>query len=253
LAITVQIRLDKAKNHELLQAMREAGVNTVAIGFESPIEEELKAMNKRLQPEDMFEMTRTFHKFGFLIHGMFVFGYPLKDNVNFKMSTKERVKRFKRFIKKAKIDTIQVLLPTPLPGTELRHRLLAQKRIYPLEDIGWEYYDGNFPLFKPDEPMEPEEIQIAIRNIMGKFYRFRHMFMVGINILSFPYMVFFLYNIKKGWAKWYREWRNNVFRFGGWRIIRRWYSKFKKGDFMEKLKRAKEHIEKKDSLDYETG
>lgn len=243
LAITVQIRLDNAKNHQLLQAMREAGINTVAIGFESPIEEELKAMNKHLHPKDMFAMTRTFHKFGFLIHGMFVFGYPLRNNINFKMSTKERVKRFKKFIKKAKIDTIQVLLPTPLPGTELRRRLQAEKRIYPLEDIGWEYYDGNFPLFKPDEPMEPEEIQVAIRNIMGKFYRFRHMFMVGINILSFPYMVFFLHNIKKGWAKWYREWRNNVFRFGGWIIIRKWYAKFKKDAFMEKLKKAKTHIQ----------
>ncbi len=243
LALTVQIRLDKAKNPELLQSMREAGVNTVAIGFESPIKDELKAMNKCLTHKDMFDMTRTFHKFGFLVHGMFVFGYPLKEEVDFKMSTKERVKQFRRFIRKAKIDTIQVLLPTPLPGTELRHRLQGQKRIYPLKDIGWEYYDGNFPLFKPDEPIEPEEMQRATRNIMGKFYRFRHMFMVGINILSFPYMVFSLHNIKKGWTTWYRKWRNNIFRFGGWMIIRGWYARFKKGDFTEKLRRAKEHLE----------
>jgi radical SAM superfamily enzyme YgiQ (UPF0313 family) len=242
LALTAQIRLDKAKDTELLKAMREAGVNTVAIGFESPIEEELKAMNKRLKPEDMINMTRIFHKFGFLIHGMFIFGYPAKDGINFKMPVKERVKRFKKFIKKAKIDTIQVLLTTPLPGTELRRRLQQQGRIYPLEYIGWEYYDGNFPLFQPDEPMEPEEVQKAIRHIMGKFYRFRHMFMVGLNILSFPYMIFFLHNIKKGWAKWYRKWRNNVFRFAGWLIIQEWCAKFKRDDFIEKLREVKQKL-----------
>ena len=42
LSITVQIRLDKAKDSELLSAMQRAGIETVAIGFESPIEEELR-------------------------------------------------------------------------------------------------------------------------------------------------------------------------------------------------------------------
>ncbi len=41
--LTVQIRLDKAKDKELPQAMRGAGINVVAIGFESPIPEELEA------------------------------------------------------------------------------------------------------------------------------------------------------------------------------------------------------------------
>ena len=90
---TVQIRLDKAKDPELLSAMRQAGINTVAIGFESPIEEELKAMNKHINSEDMIAFTKIFHKFGFLVHGMFIFGYPMKEGVDFKMSARERIKR----------------------------------------------------------------------------------------------------------------------------------------------------------------
>ncbi len=77
---------------------------------------------------------------------MFIFGYPLKEGVNFKMSARERKKRFKNFIRKAKIDTVQILLPTPLSGTELRRRLAMQNRLYLLQDVGWEYYDGNFSL-----------------------------------------------------------------------------------------------------------
>ena len=145
----------------------------VAIGFESPIAEELEAMDKRIRPEDMIGMTRLYHKAGFLVHGMFIFGYPLPDSLRLQISPAERVRRFKTFIKKTRLDTIQVLLPIPLPGTELTERLAARNRIFPLDCVGWEYYDGNFPLFLPDEPLTPKEMQSSIHKIMGRFYRFR--------------------------------------------------------------------------------
>ena len=248
LDLAVQIRLDKAKDPELLSAMRQAGINTVAIGFESPIDEELEAMNKHIKSEDMAAFTKIFHKFGFLVHGMFIFGYPLKEGSHFKMSAKERAKRFRQFIRKAKIDTIQVLLAVPLSGTELRHRLAMQNRIYPLQDVGWEYYDGNFPLFEPDEPMTAEEMQDSIRKIMGKFYQLKSMFMLGLHIFSFPALVFFLHNIRLGWRKWYRPWRNDLVRFGGWIIMKRWASQFKKDTFLERLQKAKEHLKVKGAV-----
>jgi glycosyltransferase involved in cell wall biosynthesis len=34
--------------------------------------------------------------------------------------------------------------------------------------------------------MSPEEMQTSIHKIMGRFYRFKHMFQIGLNILSFP-------------------------------------------------------------------
>ncbi|MBN1871821.1 MAG: B12-binding domain-containing radical SAM protein [Candidatus Omnitrophica bacterium] len=242
LGFGVQIRLDKAKDKELLSAMRGAGINFVAIGYESPIEKELKAMNKHLKPEEMLELTKIFRKFRFMVHGMFIFGYPMKEGVDFKMAAKERVAYFKDFIHKSKIDTVQVLLPVPLPGTELRDRLKKQNRIYPVQNVGWEYYDGNYPLFEPDDPMTAEEMQAASRGIMNGIYQFKNMFFVGLNILAFPYLVFFLHDIKTGWKKWFRPWRNYVVRFGGWITMKRWASEFKKDDFYQKLQQAKEHL-----------
>ena len=242
LDLGVQIRLDKAKDPALLCAMREAGINFVAIGFESPIAEELVAMNKHLKPEDMLALTRIYRNAGFLMHGMFIFGYPAEKGVGFSMPAGERVKHFRRFIRKSKLDTIQVLLPVPLPGTELRERFLKEKRVYPLEDIGWEYYDGNFPLFEPDPPLSAEELQSSVRKIMGKFYQFRYLFMVGVNIFSFPSMVFFLHNINYGWRKWYRLWRNYLIRFGGWIIMRKWTATLKSGTFSQRLKQAKKAL-----------
>lgn len=237
LDITVQIRLDRAKDEELLKAMRAAGINKICIGFESPIAAELAAMNKHIQPEEMLEMTRLYRRAGFIIHGMFIFGYPLPAGARLNMSLKERVKHFRTFIKKARLDTLQVLLPVPLPGTELTARLAAQNRIFTRESIGWEYYDGNFPLFWPDAPLTPEDIQTALKKIMGRFYQFRSMFSIGLNVLVFPAMVFSFGNIGIGWRKWYRNWRNAILRFGGWIIIRRWISDYKKGAFSRKLVR----------------
>lgn len=237
--ITVQIRLDKAKDAELLRTMREAGINQVAIGFESPIGEELKAMDKRLKPEEMISLSRLYSKAGFLVHGMFIFGYPFAEGLNFRMPAKDRIQHFRRFIKQARVDTVQVLLPVPLPGTKLTHRLRQQNRIYAKDYLGWEYYDGNFPLFVPDEPMTPEEMQASIRLIMGRVYRFKHLFHIGLNILSFPVLFFYLHNLRGGWRKWYRAWQNNLTRFGGWLIMRRWSAEFKKNNFSSQLAQAK--------------
>lgn len=242
LSIMVQMRLDSAKDSELLTAMRDAGIDKVAIGLESVIDEELKAMNKNLKSRDMLSLIKIFHKFGFFVHGMFIFGYPMRENINFKMSAMERARHLRRFIKKARIDTLQVLLPIPLPGTELRERLKAQGRIYPIEHIGWEHYDGYFPLFEPDEPMTPEEMLSSVRKVMSGFYRFRHMFSVALNIFYFPSLLFSLHNIKSGWRVWYRPWRNSVMRFGGWIVEHAWHSNLKKGHFFRKLKQIRRKL-----------
>ncbi len=247
LDFTAQIRLDKAKDPKLLKAMRQAGINTVAIGFESPIEEELKAMNKHIRARDMVDLARIYNKFGFLVHGMFIFGYPLKD-AHFHMGIKERIRRFRRFIREARIDTVQLLLPVPLPGTGLYQRLAEQHRIYALKDIGWKYYDGNFPLFEPDPPLTADDLQLGIRKINSSFYRFRNLFKIGINILLFPAIVFYLYDIKAGWKKWYRPWRNDLDRFGGWIIMRGWTQKLKSGTFFRSLKNAKDRLALRASL-----
>jgi radical SAM superfamily enzyme YgiQ (UPF0313 family) len=241
LDFTLQVRTQVARDPRMMEALQEAGAKVLCVGIESPIPEDLRNMRKGQNVDDVQADLRNLRRNGFLIHGMFIFGYPLREG-NLRMPAKERIKRFKNFIRRAKIDTIQVLLTCPLPGTELRHRLQTQNRIYSTNDLGWEYYDGNFPLFEPDEPMSPEEVQESIKKIMGKFYQFKYMFMVGLNIFSFSTLIFYLHNIKSGWRRWYRPWRNNLARFGGWIILRRWLSEFKKDKFLQKLQEAKKHL-----------
>jgi radical SAM superfamily enzyme YgiQ (UPF0313 family) len=242
LRFTVQIRLDAARDPELLGAMREAGIGVVAIGFESPIPEELKAMNKGLRPADMVEMSKTFHRHGFFVHGMFIFGYPMKEDVRFSMPAIERVKHYRRFINEARIDTIQVVLPVPLPGTALRDRLARRDRIYSRTILGWEYYDASFPLFEPDPPLSAEEMQRATRGIMGRFYNTRCIVMFLLNILTFPYLLLYVFDIRIGWRRWYRRWRYYFFRFIGSIILKKWTFQFHKGKFLSRLRKAQQSI-----------
>lgn len=241
--ITVQIRLDQARDAELLLAMRQAGVTVLAIGFESPIAEELAAMNKHLQPDEMCDLVRRYRQAGFRIHGMFIFGYPAREGQPFRMSAEQRVRLFRRFIRRAKIDTVQVLLPIPLPGTALTARLRAQNRIFPVECVGLEYYDGNFPILQPDEPLTPEELQASAHKIMGHFYRPRSLFRVGLNILVFPYLALQLHRLEEAWRRWYRSWVKDLYRTGGWLTLRQWTAAFRRGDFLQKLAQAREKLQ----------
>ncbi|HOX08704.1 MAG TPA: radical SAM protein [Planctomycetota bacterium] len=233
--ITAQIRLDCAHDADLLAAMRDAGIRNLAIGIESPIEEELRAMGKKLNVAEMVDLARKYHDYGFLVHGMFIFGYPMRGGSEFRMSAAERVRRFRTFIRRARLDTVQVLLPVPLPGTEFRARLERDGRVFPLADFGWEYYDGNFPLVVPDFPMTPAEMQESILTIMGRFYHFRRMPGVAVHTLRFPLAMLPLTDLKTRWRRWYRRWRNDVIGSVGYFIMRNWQKQFRNGAFRRKL------------------
>jgi len=152
------------------------------------------------------------------------------------------VRHFRRFIHQARLDTVQVLLAGPLPGTELTKRLRAEGRIFPTDCVGLEYYDGNFPLFQPDAPMTPEEMQASVREIMGRFYRPSHMLAVAMNVLVFPCVAFYLHRIGDGWERWRRRWLRTLYRTGGWLLLRKWRAAFKKDPFPRKLLAAKRHL-----------
>jgi len=126
----------------------------------------------------------------------------------------------------------------PLPGTALRARLEEENRVLPNSEIGWEYYDGNFPLIVPDPPLTPEEMQKSILSLMGSFYRLRRMFGVILQTLRFPQAMLPLSNLHVRWHNWYRHWRNEVIGSIGYLIMRKWQKEFRKGRFSEKLKKS---------------
>jgi radical SAM superfamily enzyme YgiQ (UPF0313 family) len=236
--IFIQIRLEMAQDEALIEAMKACGIRVLAIGFESVIDEELKSMKKGMRARDMLDWTRRFRNAGFILHGMFIFGYPHRRGHQCDLSLKERIRRYKRFLRKARLDTVQVLHPVPLPGTALRARMERAGRLLSGDEISWEYYDGNFPLIQPDPPFQPEEIQNATLRIMRGFYRFNAMFWVALRVLLFPLAMLPLINVQARFRAWYRPWRRNILGFAGWSLIQKWKKRFRADPFRQKLKRV---------------
>ncbi len=170
--IIVQVRSEAAENDELLEAMLCAGVTMLAIGYESPINEELRAMRKGVTVEKLIARSRKLSNY-FYLHGMFIFGYPARsDNREISFFTiKQRAKYFKEFFKKSGIDTIQMLNAVPLPGSELRARLESENRLLPLSMVGWDKYDGLFLCYDPrPDGLDAYDLQNMPKILMKKRY-----------------------------------------------------------------------------------
>ena len=233
--ITAQCRLSLAEKPEVLQLMMEAGIDAVAIGYESPIPEELRAMRKPIKPGKMLEWTKVWQKHGFFIHMMKIFGYPMPPEAEpFRMPARQRAKLFWQFIKKANPDTLQVMTLTPILGTEDWDFLESQGRIF--KELGWDKWDGLHVVFQPDEPMTPLELQKEIIWLQRKFYAFRyltpfgwftllvHLIHIGVVTISMPF-AWLLQMPLKGWRPklayqpWYHVFRNAKRRFQAHLIV----------------------------------
>lgn len=146
---STQVRADIARDPELLRLMKRAGAHTLFIGFESVNSRSLMEMKKAQQLEEMRAAIETIHRAGIHIHGMFVLGFESDDA----RTADETV----RFIQKMRLTSAQLLILTPLPGTELHKQLTAQGRIVSRD---WDLYDAHHVVFRPGT-LTPYELQFA--------------------------------------------------------------------------------------------
>jgi radical SAM superfamily enzyme YgiQ (UPF0313 family) len=170
--IIIQVRTEVAEDDALIEAMRWAGVTTLAIGYESPINEELRAMRKGVTVEKLIARSKKLSNY-FYLHGMFIFGYPANKNSRKSsfFTIRQRAECFKKFFKKSGIDTIQLFNAVPLPGSELRARLESEGRLLPLSMVGWDKYDGLFLCYDPrPDGLDVFELQNMPKMLMKKKY-----------------------------------------------------------------------------------
>jgi anaerobic magnesium-protoporphyrin IX monomethyl ester cyclase len=155
-----QVRCDVTKDSELLGLMSRAGCSVACVGFESINPSTLAAFHKRQSVEDIVAAIRSFHEKKIKIHGMFVLGGE-DDNKNTVWETL-------RFALKQKIDTMQMTILTPFPGTKVYRDLEAQKRIFTKD---WSLYDAQHIVFTP-KLLSARELQLNVVRAYTKFYSF---------------------------------------------------------------------------------
>jgi len=153
-----QVRCDIAKDNSLLDLMARAGCRVVCVGFESVNSLSLKAYEKKQTIDEIITAIRSFHKRKIKIHGMFVLG---SDNDN-----RKTIWDTVRFARKEKIDTLQMSILTPFPGTKVYEDLERENRIFTKD---WSLYDGQHIVFRP-KLISARELQVNIVKAYSKFY-----------------------------------------------------------------------------------
>ncbi|MBI5326843.1 MAG: radical SAM protein [Deltaproteobacteria bacterium] len=187
---TAQVRVDVAKDPELLDLMKRSNCHTVYIGLESVNPETLKAYNKKQSVEDIETCIKTLHEYGIRIHGMFVFG---SDN-----DTVETINQTVAFAKKNDLESVQFMILTPLPGTGFFREMEKQNRFISKD---WSLYDAHHVVFEPKK-LTYHELQAETLKATTRFYSIGqiikravklHMFNVSIKLYG--------RNLTKKWAK----------------------------------------------------
>jgi anaerobic magnesium-protoporphyrin IX monomethyl ester cyclase len=155
-------------DHDFLALMKAAGCQMVMVGFESTSDETLRQMNKRLQVRDIVDSIRLFHDHGMLVHGMFVAGADTDQAA--------QAGQIAGFARRHDIDTIQIMIETPLPGTRLYDRARADGRIL---TANWSLFDGHHAVMRPART-NPYQLQTSVLDAMNRFYSRRGIAAVGL-------------------------------------------------------------------------
>lgn len=155
---SAQVRIDIAKDPELLRLMKATNCFNVYIGLESINPKTLAFYNKGQTLKDIDESIRIIKSHSIGIHGMFVLGSDMDDI--------KTIRETERFAKGLNIDSVQFLMLTPLPGTPVFEDLKTQGRLLHTD---WSKYDAHHAVFEPKH-MTPFELHIETLKAMGKFY-----------------------------------------------------------------------------------
>jgi radical SAM superfamily enzyme YgiQ (UPF0313 family) len=105
-------RVQLVADEERCKLMKEMGITDLSLGFESGSQKILSYIKDgNVTIEQSRKAIENAKKYGFTIHGCFVLGSP--------METKEDMLKTLKFIKNNPIDTIDLCLLTPFPGSKL--------------------------------------------------------------------------------------------------------------------------------------
>lgn len=145
-------------DEEFLRLMRRSGCRIVMIGIEAISDEGLASIGKRLRVATVESAIRAFHRHKIAVHGMFVAGLDTDTAVTARATVD--------FARRLGIDTFQLMVETPLPGTRLWDRVTAESRLLSND---WSLFDGHQVVMRPAQ-MSPLELQLGVLAAMRRFY-----------------------------------------------------------------------------------
>ena len=146
-------------DYETLKIMRDAGLHHVIVGFETGNAQILKNIKKGVSREQAIQFVKDCKKLGITIHGAFIMGLPGE--------TRETIQETIAFAKMLDLESIQVSLASPYPGTEFFEQCKREGWIASdsyIDDTGHQMCIINYP------HLSNAEIFKAVEEFYNKFY-----------------------------------------------------------------------------------
>lgn len=156
-----QMRHEVVNDVEFLELMRDAGFDRAMVGFESVNQASLDLCGKREYVQQIEHAIQQFHKYRVKVHGMFVGGFDTDTPQTFHDTLD--------FVKRYDLDSFQIMLLTPLPGTRDWHAEGYADGARPLLTRDWSNFDGHHAVTVP-KLMTAYEANIMAMKTMRDFY-----------------------------------------------------------------------------------
>jgi anaerobic magnesium-protoporphyrin IX monomethyl ester cyclase len=150
---------------QLLSGMARAGADVLYIGYETIEEATAEHWKKGYRGQGslrdrLMEDTGILHDHGCWIHGMFVLGPE---------HTEDTARGIVDFSRRSKIETMQISILTPFPGTELYDEMRSDL-IFTDYPVDWDFYDGTHCVYD-NSRMGLQRLQEVLLESHRDFYR----------------------------------------------------------------------------------
>jgi radical SAM superfamily enzyme YgiQ (UPF0313 family) len=142
----MQTSINGAEDEHLVDLAAKAGCIFVFIGFETISAETLqhmkKGVNLRIGVENYRRVVDTFHKHGIGVFGAFIIGNDYESPAYYK--------KLSQFLTHSGIDSVQISILTPLPGTGLMEQMKKEDRlVYQDFPQDWDKYRFSYTVHEP--------------------------------------------------------------------------------------------------------
>ena len=161
-----QASINFADDDEILFWAAKAGCKMVFLGLEAEEAEALQEVEKRLNLQRgvgaYVQAFERIHRAGIAVLGAFIFGMD--------GDTPQKLKQRTDYMLRHGVDVMQTTYLTPLPGTRLFERYLAENRLlYTDFPRDWQHYDMTEVIHRPGG-MSPDELARAMQTANARMY-----------------------------------------------------------------------------------
>lgn len=162
--------------------MKRSGCISISIGIETGSRKTMDIINKRITYIDINHAINLIKKFGILVVGYFMIGFPWED--------KEDMKDTVDLIKLMPLDGFALNIATPLPGTKLFQDLIDAGKINIAKEDWARYHQGSPSMnFSKYSDAEWRNIILEYTRAVSKIWKWRIIKKVSKLFLNNPHMI----------------------------------------------------------------